>query len=76
MVICEALTLQMLTIAGHPQGALVVLLVKIKTCRYFTQTLLLAMSSSLLNQPGYYKALTKISYRNCWPQLDYSCPHT
>jgi sigma-B regulation protein RsbQ len=63
VAICEALALQEVTIIGHSEGALVALLATIAAPHYFTQAVLLAVSPSHLNQPGYYGGFDEADVR-------------
>jgi sigma-B regulation protein RsbQ len=63
VAICAALDLQQVTIVGHSEGALVALLATIEASHYFTQAVLLAVSPSLLNQPGYYGGFDEADLR-------------
>jgi sigma-B regulation protein RsbQ len=63
VAICEALALQQVTIVGHSEGALVVLLATIAAPHYFAQAVLLAVSPFHLNQPGYYGGFDEADLR-------------
>jgi sigma-B regulation protein RsbQ len=63
VAICEALALQQVTIVGHSEGALVALLATIAAPHYFRQAVLLAVSPSHLNQPGYYGGFDEADLR-------------
>jgi sigma-B regulation protein RsbQ len=63
IAICEALALRDVTIVGHSEGALVALLATIQAPHYFAQAVLLAVSPSLLNQPGYYGGFDEADLR-------------